>query len=437
VHPTDKEGREEQANASGASTTSSPAVPHDPYQALRYRNFRLLLIGNLVASMGEQMFLVAIGWEIYERTNSALALGLVGLVQVVPAIFLSLPGGDLADRINRKTIMIIALFGLAAGSVGLTALSLTRGPLVLIYGCLLLMGAAAAFYNPASIALVGQTVPENAYTSAATWDSSSWQLASVLGPGLGGLLIAALHSTAPIYLLNAGAALTFALLLIFMRVASQDGERAQHGALRSLLEGITFLGRTQILLAAITLDLFAVLLGGATTLLPIFARDILLVGPTGLGWLRAAPSIGAICITLGLAYLPPFTRAGRTLLLAVAGFGAATIVFGLSRSFWLSLVMLFALGGFDNISVVIRSTLLLTRTPQMMRGRIAAVNSLFIVASNQLGGFESGVTAQFFGPTLSVVAGGIGTILVVLLVAWLWPEMRRMQGLGIEQPSPS
>jgi len=379
--------------------------------------------------MGEQMFLVAIGWELYERTNSALALGLVGLVQVVPAIFLSLPGGDLADRVNRKTIMIITLFSLAAGSVGLTALSITRGPLLLIYGCLLLMGAAAAFYNPASIALVSQTVPENAYTSAATWDSSSWQLASVVGPGLGGLLIAVLHSAAPIYLLNAGAALIFATLLIFMRLARQSGERAEGTALHSLLEGITFLGKTQVLLAAITLDLFAVLLGGATTLLPIFARDILQVGPTGLGWLRAAPSIGAICITLGLAYLPPFTRAGRTLLLAVAGFGVATIIFGLSRSFWLSLVMLFALGGFDNISVVIRSTLLLTRTPGVMRGRIAAVNSLFIVASNQLGGFESGVTAQFFGPTISVVAGGIGTILVVLLVAWLWPDMRRLRSL--------
>jgi MFS family permease len=404
---------------------------HDPYQALRYRNFRVLVIGNLIATLGEQMFMVAIGWELYERTNSALALGAVGLVQVVPAIFLSLPGGHLADRVNRKTIMIVTLFILAAGSVGLTALSITRGPLVLIYGCLLLMGAAAAFYNPASIALVGQTVPEDAYTNAATWDSSSWQLASVVGPGVGGLLIAILHSAAPVYMLNAGAALIFAILLLFTRLERPSGERAEGTAVHSLLEGIKFLGRTQVLLAAITLDLFAVLLGGATTLLPIFARDILQVGPSGLGWLRAAPSIGAICVAVGLAYLPPFSKAGRTLLLAVAGFGVATIVFGLSRSFWLSLVMLFALGGFDNISVVIRSTLLLTRTPAVMRGRIAAVNSLFIVASNQLGGFESGVTAQFFGPTISVVAGGIGTMLVVLLVAWLWPEMRGLRSLSV------
>jgi MFS family permease len=193
-----------------------------------------------------------------------------------------------------------------------------------------------------------------------------------------------------------------------------------------LLEGVRFLRRSQIILAAITLDLFAVLLGGATTLLPIYAKDILQVGPTGLGWLRAAPSIGAVCIALSIAYIPPFKKTGRTLLLAVAGFGLATFIFGVSRSFWLSLLMLFLLGGLDNISVVIRSTLLLTRTPDAMRGRVAAVNTLFVGASNELGGFESGLAAQLFGPVISVAAGGIGTILVVLLVALLWPEMRRL-----------
>jgi MFS family permease len=196
------------------------------------------------------------------------------------------------------------------------------------------------------------------------------------------------------------------------------------------MEGIRFLWHTRIILAAITLDMFAVLLGGATTLLPIFAKDILHVGPTGLGWLRAAPSIGAVCVSLGIAHARPFKKAGKTLLWAVAGFGMATIIFGLSRSFWLSLLMLFILGGLDNISVVIRSTLLLTRTPDAMRGRIAAVNTLFIAASNQLGGFESGVAAQLFGPIIAVAGGGVGTILVVLCVALLWPEMRRLGTLS-------
>jgi hypothetical protein len=194
--------------------------------------------------------------------------------------------------------------------------------------------------------------------------------------------------------------------------------------------GVRFVWRSKILLAAITLDLFAVLLGGATALLPIFARDILQVGPTGLGWLRAAPSIGAVLMAIALVYLPPFRRAGATLLLAVAGFGAATIVFGLSRSFVLSLAMLGLLGALDNISVVIRSTLLLTQTPDMMRGRVSAVNSVFIGASNQLGGFESGLAAALFGPIIAVVGGGIGTILVVAAVGLIWPEMRRLGRLG-------
>ena len=219
------------------------------------------------------------------------------------------------------------------------------------------------------------------------------------------------------------------MLLLLMQVRRQKVHVGEGKTLRSLVEGLRFLGRTQVMLAAITLDLFAVLLGGATTLLPIFAKDILHVGPIGLGWLQAASSVGAVCMALSLAHSSSFTKDGRTLLLAVTGFGVASIVFGLSRSFWLSLLMLFLLGAFDNISVVIRSTLLLVRTPDEMRGRVGAVNSLFIGASNQLGGFESGLTAQLFGPVIAVVAGGIGTILVVLLVAWLWPEMRRLSTL--------
>jgi len=404
-----------------------PPIVHDPYLAWRFLDFRLLFIGSFIATLGEQMITIALGWELYDRTGSALVLGLVGLVQVIPVFVLSLPAGHVADRFNRKRIVILSLLVLALASVGLTILSYLHGSLLLIYGCLLLIGCATAFNSPASSTLVAQVVPKHAYQSAATWSSSSWQLASVLGPASAGILIALLRSAALIYALNATAMVLYALLLLPLHGQQQKiATSTTTTTLGSLLEGIKFLKSTQVILAAITLDMFAVLLGGATTLLPIFAKDILHVGPTGLGLLRTAPSIGALFVTFGLAYIPPFKKAGRTLLWAVCGFGLATIVFGLSHSFWLSLVMLFLLGGLDNISVVIRSTLVLTRTPNAMLGRIASVNSLFIGASNELGGFESGLTAQLFGPLIAVVGGGLGTIVVVLLVALLWPEMRHL-----------
>ncbi len=414
-----------------------PTRIHDPYRALRFRDFRLLFAGTFVSSVGEQMLSVAIGWELYERTGSALALGFVGLLQVVPVLLLSLPAGYLADRFNRRRIVIVTLLGLALASLGLTVLSYTHGALMLIYGCLLLTGIAVAFNGPASTTLLPQTVPEDVYGNAATWSTSSWQLASVLGPALGGLVIALSGGAALVYLLNAGACLVFFVLIVQLRSKQRVVPvEARATSLASLLDGVNFLRRSQVILAAITLDLFAVLLGGATTLLPIFARDILHVGPIGLGWLRAAPSVGAVCVAVCITYLPPFKRAGVALLLAVAGFGVATVVFGLSHLFWLSLLMLFFLGGLDNISVVIRETLFLLRSPEAMRGRIYAVNNIFIGASNQLGGFESGLTAQFFGPVISVVGGGIGTVLVVLLVALFSVEMRRLGPLLPEQTPP-
>ena len=224
-------------------------------------------------------------------------------------------------------------------------------------------------------------------------------------------------------------------LVLVMQIKGRPMALSRTAAtLESLAEGIRFIRNTKVILAAITLDMFAVLFGGAVTLLPVYATDILKVGPEGLGLMRAAPSIGAIIMAVTLAHLPPFRRAGMTLLIAVAGFGVATIIFGLSTSFILSLAMLFVLGGLDNISVVIRSTLILTRTPDEMRGRTSAVNSIFISSSNELGGFESGATAALFGPVLAVVAGGIGTILVVLSVAKIWPEMRHMKTLDVPEP---
>lgn len=376
------------------------------------------------------MLSVAIGWELYERTNSALALGFVGLAQVLPVMLLSLPAGHIVDRANRKRIVVSARSVLLFSVLSLAVLSYTRGSLVLIYGCLLLIGIAEAFGSPASSAMLSQMVPGDAYESAATWESSAWQLASVMGPAFGGLLIAFFHRATPVYMINAITIAVVVLCVVLMRGKQPALQPGEQTTLRSLMEGLTFLRKTQVILASITLDLFAVLLGGATTLLPIYARDILHVGPTGLGWLQAAPSVGAVITTLSLAHLPPFKRAGRALLLSVAIFGLATCVFGLSNIFWLSLLMLAVLGAMDNISVVIRGTLLLTRTPEEMRGRVSSVNTLFISMSNQLGGFESGITAQLLGPVVAVSAGGIGTILVVALVAALWPEMRRLGALS-------
>jgi MFS family permease len=325
----------------------------------------------------------------------------------------------------------------ALASLGLTALSYWQGPLILIYGCLVVMGAAMTFNTPAATTLPASILPEDAFENAATWSSSSWQLATVIGPAAAGAIIAIMNSATLVYMLNALASLVFVLLLIPVKPTRTVIRQAteERSTWRSIGEGMTFLRRTPVLLGAITLDLFAVLFGGATTLLPIFATTVLHVGAIGLGWLRAAPSIGALLVALTLAHRPPFQRAGRTLLVVVAGFGVATIVFGLSRSFWLSLAMLFALGGLDNVSVVIRSTLALTRTPDEMRGRVAAINGLFVNASNQLGGFESGLTAQLLGPAISVAGGGVGTILVVIAVALVWPELRRMGTLRVAPES--
>jgi MFS family permease len=414
---------------------TEPSPRHDPYAALRHRDFRLLLAGRLISAFGNQMLSVAIGWELWLRTRSELALGFIGLVQVVPILLLSLPAGHVADHYNRRRIVLAAQLGLAVCALGLGLLSWFQGPLLLIYLCLLGIGISRAFNDPATSTLLPQAVPPQDFTSAATWSSSAWQLASILGPAAAGVLLVFLKNAAGIYFFQAAASLAFLGLVMAMR-GRPLALAARSTTLESLTEGIRFIRDTRVILAAITLDMFAVLFGGAVTLLPVYATDILKVGAAGLGMMRAAPSVGALLVAFVLAHRPPFRRAGRTLLLAVAGFGLATIVFGLSRSFWLSVLMLALLGGLDNVSVVIRSTLMLTRTPDEMRGRASAVNGIFISASNELGGFESGLTAALFGPVISVVGGGIGTILVVLAVARAWPEMRRLQSLDAPGDAP-
>jgi MFS family permease len=406
---------------------------HDPYAALRSPDYSYLLAGNLLASVGTEMQSVAVGWELYQRTDSATALGLVGLVQFLPVLLLSLPAGHAADRYSRKRLLAAGQALMALASLGLAALSYAEGPVPLIYVCLLVAGVSQAFSAPARWSLVPQTVPESALANAATWNSSGWQIASVVGPALGGGVIALTHRAGPAYLLGVLCSVGCAALLVPIRVQSR-AQPAEELSLAALLAGIGFVRRTKLILATITLDLFAVLLGGAVALLPIFARDILECGPVGLGWLRAAPSLGALAMGMTLAHRPPLRRAGRALLLAVAGFGVATIVFGLSRNVVLSFVMLAATGALDNVSVVVRFTLVQLLTPDSMRGRVSAVTAIFIVSSNELGAFESGVTAQLFGPVASVVGGGVGTLVVVAAAMVIWPELLRVGRLQSVEP---
>lgn len=404
----------------------------DPYAALRYHEFRMLLTGRFISSLGNQMLSVAIGWELWLRTHNAFALGMVGLVQVIPVILLSLPAGHVADQYNRKRIVMFTQILLALCSFGLAALSYGQGPLVLIYLCLLGIGIARAFNDPASATLVPQTVPPEVFSSAATWGSSSWQLAAIIGPAIAGLVAALLDSVTIIYLFDVLASIIFLVLISLIKGRPLALSR-KSATLESLAEGLRFMRANKLILSTITLDMFAVLFGGAVTLLPVFATDILKVGPQGLGLMRAAPSVGSLLMAFALTHLPTFKRAGRTLLLAVAGFGLATVLFGISTSFWFSMLMLVVLGALDNISVVIRSTLIMTRTPDEMRGRTSAVNSIFIGVSNELGGFESGLAAAIFGPIISVVGGGILTVLVVLGIARIWPELRDMKTLDVPE----
>jgi MFS family permease len=408
---------------------------HDPYEVLRNPNFVRYLIGRFIASFGQQMLTVAVGWELYERTGSALNLGFVGLAQMLPMFLCTLPSGHVADNYNRKRIVMAMTLVVALGSVGLVVISALHAPVFWIYLCLFVSGCARTFLWPASASLVPNLVPRAIFPRAVTWSTGSFHLSAVAGPAAAGALLAWKHNAALVYGFNVVAALTCFALVSLIRYQPPPLSR-QPFNLKNLFVGFDFVFRNRIILGTITLDLFAVLLGGATALLPVFAKDILHAGPAGLGILEAALPAGAIICSAWLAHRRPLERAGRALLWAVVLFGMATIGFGLSRWFWGSFALLFICGVVDNISVIVRHTLVQVLTPDDKRGRVSAVNSLFIGTSNELGGFESGAVAHLLGPaigntitlgaTLSVVLGGVGTILVVGAVAMLWPEIRRV-----------
>ena len=407
---------------------------HDAYVALRYRDCRLLMAGSLLAALGRNMVAVAVGWELYERTHSAMALAWVGLVQALPVIALSMPAGHVADRRERRGIVVITQVLMIATSLGLAAISRAQAPVSWIYLLLLLSSVAQSFKGAAAAALLPQTVPEEHFSNAITWKSSTFQIASVAGPALGGLLIAVWRGAAGVYALDAvlGAVNAICPARLTRRPPQPSSEEISW---RSLAAGFRFVWRTQAILGTLSLDLFATLLGGATMLLPIYASDILHVGPAGLGWLRAAPAVGAFAMAFALAHLPPMRRSGLAMLWGVAGFGVATVIFGVSRSFPLSLAMLALTGALDNISVVVRHSLVQLLTPDALRGRVSAVNNVFIICSNEVGAFESGAVAAAFGAVASAVIGGVGSIVVVLLTVRLWPEITRLGTLHDLKPA--
>ncbi|HYW51863.1 MAG TPA: MFS transporter [Gemmatimonadaceae bacterium] len=416
---------------------------HDPYGALRVPAFRWFVVSLMAMTIGVQIQGIAVAWQLYTATNDPLTLGLAGLAEVLPFLALSLPAGQWADRHDRRRLALIgiavlvvcaALFlamttGLhvgrgtsAAGDVGSTSWS---SPLV-IYAVLAVSGVARAILQPARQALGTMIVPASLYANAATWRSSIWQFASVIGPAIGGLIFA-FAGPLPTY------SVTFALLVMSLwgmsmvrvpAIAAVTARAAASGA--GMLEGVRFVLRDRLVLAALSLDMFAVLFGGATALLPVFTKTVLHVSPEWLGYLRASPAVGAVVMALVIAHQPVIERAGRTLLLAVGVWGLSIIGFALSRNVWLSCALLALGGAVDSISVVIRSTLLQTRTPPHVMGRVMAVNSIFIGSANEIGAFESGVAARLFGAVNSVLIGGVVTIGVVLTMAVASPTLRRL-----------
>jgi MFS family permease len=387
-------------------------VPHDPYASLRFPEYRAFLAAMAAVFVATQVQSAVLGWQVYELTGDPLALGLVGLAEALPFLALTLVGGWAADRLDRRLLSLASLAAVGASGAWLLVVSLgTPRSALPLYGAQALAGVGRAFFRPGSSALGSELVPRDHYQNAATWRSSTFHTAMVLGPAVGGVLIAAggprLAYAVVVGLSALGLALMAAIAPRPRPVA------AASGLVEGLADGIRFVFAQPILLGAMSLDLFAVLFGGASALLPVFARDVLGVGEVGFGFLRAAPAVGSVAISLVLARLGHFRRAGRALLWCVAAFGVTWMAFALSRSYALSILLLAAGGALDGVSVILRGTLVQLWTPQEKMGRVAAVNSFFIGSSNELGAFESGLAARLLGVVPSVVAGGAMTLATV------------------------
>ena len=410
-----------------------PASSSEPVRLLRHPAFRSFWLAKNASSFGFQMMSVAVGWQIYAMTGRALDLGFIGLAQFVPSVLLALPAGHVADQFDRRRIVTICQAIECLGIVLLAALSFSghlteTGILALVF----LIGVAKAFEFPALQSMLPSLVPPSVLPRAMALTASAGQAAMIAGPALGGLLYVAGPST--VYGISA---LLYAIALVLMARLAYDhiAPRREPATLKTLFAGVHFIRHRPAVLGVISLDLFAVLLGGATALLPIFARDILHTGPWGLGLLRAAPAVGALLMSLWLARNTLERRVGPIMFASVAGFGVSTLVFAVSTSLWLSIGALFALGAFDMVSMVIRGALVQLETPDDMRGRVSAVNAIFINTSNQLGEFESGILAAAMGAVNATLLGGIGTLVVVGLWMWWFPSLRHRKGL-VSDPEP-
>lgn len=403
--------------------------------AFTYPDFTVYEIARFCIVMALEMQSVAVGWQIYDITKRALDLGLVGLAQFLPGIIFFLAAGHAADRFDRRRLLLLCYAGFATCSGLLLAIAWHGSRSVRpIYGVLVLLGIVRCFNGPTSRALLPQLVPEEHFANAVAWNASVFQGATIVGPSVGGLLYAFFRGPLAVYAMAACVAM--AAMASTYRIKGQAKARRREPInWRTVLAGFRYIWRQKLILGSISLDLFAVLLGGATALLPVYAREILKTGPWGLGILRSAPGVGAAIMAIVLAYWPLQRKAGPTMLWCVAGFGVFTIVFGVSHNLCLSLISLVMVGATDMVSVVIRGTLIQLATPDQMRGRVMAVDMMFIGASNQLGEFESGLTAHWFGTVPSVVLGGIGTLGIIALWTWLFPALRkadRLSGFEIE-----
>src|SRR6266849_5711640 len=403
--------------------------------AFQFGGFRLYQIARFCIVFCTEMQSVAVGWQVYEITRRPLDLGLTGLVQFLPGVLLFLVAGHITDRFDRRKILTLCYAGFAVSSALLLFISfradalLRNGSVAPIFAVLFLVGGVRSFSMPSSRALLPQLVPEEQFQSAVAWNSSIFQFATILGPAMGGVLYAAFRSPVAVYAVALLAGVVAMVTTTRIRSESPPREREDF-SLKTVFAGFHYIWEHKVVFGSISLDLFAVLLGGAVALLPVYAREILVTGPWGLGLLRSAPGIGAAVMALLIAYKPIRRRSGATMLWCVAGFGVFTIVFGLSRNIVLSMISLFFVGAADMVSVVVRGVLIQIETPDQMRGRVNAVDMIFIGASNELGEFESGLAAQWFGAVPAVVLGGIGAIVVTVLWAWLFPELRRADSLS-------
>jgi MFS family permease len=384
------------------------------YAAFSSRNYRYLLAANTLSVLAQQMLAVVVSWDLYQLTRSALVLGNVGLVQIIPVLLFTFIAGHIADRYDRRRTSVLTQVVQTVVGFLLIAGAAWRG-VALIYASLFAIATARAFQWPVASAMLPQTVPPEHLTNAISWNGTGREFATVGGPALAGVLLA-IYGSESVYLIQAICSAISVVCFMAMEAQPLPAQDHTEGGFKSVIEGLRFVYREKVILAALSLDLLAVFFGGAVALLPIFAEDILRIGASGLGWLRAAPAIGAGLMSIALAHRSHMRQPGAVLLGSVAAFGLATVGFGVSTVPWLSFAMLFLTGVFDAVSVVLRITLVQSRTPDIVRGRVMAVNGLFIACSNQWGAVESGLTADWWGAVPSVIVGGTATIVVVMVI---------------------